>query len=270
MVGPAVGPPDAHAELLALGLRHRAQPPAVQLVQGHPEPGAELEDLDEREARELDRLRDHGAELAVGGELARVEPAVAAAQHLLHVEGRQPVALERGGRGEPLGRQRGVLAARHAVEHVVVQQHRQVHVHERGLREVEQPDRRAAVAEHDDVLQTALGAERVGEDGAGGDGRGPAVDRVDGVQRGEQRVHEPHAADVGREHDPARVEAEAPERLVEAARHEAVAAAAAVGHRALGEEAHRASRISAGRIIPPSLLTEESSTPGKAPASTRR
>ena len=143
-----------------------------------------------------------------------------------------------------------------------MEQHREVDVHERGLRQVQEPDGGAAVADHHDVLHPPLAEHGVGQHGAGGDGGGAAVDRVDRMHGGEQGVDEPHAADIGREHDLARVEPEAHERLVEAPRDQPVAAPLAVGERAVREEGlllgvrrHRASRISAGRIMVPSLLT---------------
>ncbi len=96
---------------------------------------------------------DGAGQFLAGGKLASQKGGMSRAQQGEQIERRRPVAVRRGG-GDPVqGAQRGVLPARHSEHKVVVNQHRDINVQLRGVDQVQQPDHRPSIADHDDGFQ---------------------------------------------------------------------------------------------------------------------
>ena len=181
-----------------------------------------------------DRL-DHREALVLQGRLDEVDeqgdvirggaPNVRCARRLgqfAEVEAPLEVPVRSGGAVHALGRHRRVLAARHPVDVVVHDDRRDVDIAPRGVDEVVAAYRRAvAVARHHDDLEL-----RPRELDARGEGEGPAVGRMQGVEV-EVADGAGGAADPRHDADLVLVQAELLDRADESPGHGAVAAAGA-------------------------------------------
>ena len=104
------------------------------------------------------------------------------AQQGEQIQGRGPVAVRRGG-GNPIqGTQGGVLPAGHSKHKIVVNQHRDINVQLRGVDQVQQPDHRPSIADHDDGFQPLGLQDGVRQSHAGGESRRAPMRGVNRVQ----------------------------------------------------------------------------------------
>ena len=161
-----------------------------------------------------------------------------------------PVRLFELGGGQPAG-----LAARHAVDHVVLHDEGEIQVVPGRLEQVLQSDRGAAVAlQGDDLLVRMLESHA----DAHGQGDRPAVEPMDGMA-GKQRVHEPRTADVAHDDDVEGMNAHVRQGLAHGLVGDRMTTARAVGHLQVVQDGFlhclTPSAISCGVIMWPILLT---------------
>jgi hypothetical protein len=234
---------------------------------------AEFQDFHQGEAGVGDGLGDDAIERRVSGELPSEKPGVGGAQQGYKVERRCPVSPGGGCGGEIERGERRVLPSRHAKQEVVVEENGDVHVELCCMNEMQQPDHGSAVANHYHRLQVARLEHDLGQRHPRGKGGRAPMGCVDRVQEGEERVGQPHAANVGGERHRAWRQLQTLEGLAQMAHHRGVAATAAIGELGIGGEIlilwHQASTartawmISPGAMSAPILLIPTTRLPSK-------